>query len=496
MRGAEILAEPDRGLRFVAAELVRAQGHLSASEAVDRALAELRRRGAEPSFAGICAARSAAVEEQRARLGPPVERNNLAGLRLAARDGEVVPATSLIDDHEDDGDAEAWQPPTLADPAMWRDPVNMPPGLRGLAFVDFDPAASSPPPAWLAKGLLPRSGIGLLYGESGGGKSFAAIHAVLCVAWGLPLFGAKTKPGAVLYVAAEGGKSVVRRFAAANAALGGAVAAANLCRPAGTEPLARAPIRIVTDAPDLSRDGDPAPLVRTIRGAAEEFERDGHRLAMVVIDTWHAALGGGDENSAADAGHALKPLIAEAERGDFLTLIVHHPGKDGERGARGSNALPAAADAIIAISVPGHEGAKAKPSTAVRRAMVTKMRDGEAGGEFAYRLNVVEVGRDEDGDPVTTCTVVPCDAVKVDGDGLSRDDRLLIEVIKEAASEGSNPKCRFDEVRLRFKAHKEGLKPEAFRKSWSRAIRAARETGRIDTDENDYFIWISGPPEA
>lgn len=64
-------------------------------------------------------------------------RNNLAGLRLIARDGEVVPATSLIDDDEDDGDAST----TVIPPE-----VCTPPGLIGdiVAFMNSCSPVPSP----------------------------------------------------------------------------------------------------------------------------------------------------------------------------------------------------------------------------------------------------------------------------------------------------------------------------------------------------------------
>lgn len=359
---------------------------------------------------------------------------------------------------------------------------------RRLATIDFDPNAEFTPPSWLAKGLLPRKGIGLLFGESGAGKSFAAIHAALCVAWGQPLFESKVKQGGVLYVAAEGGSSVAGRFRAANDAMQAQIAAARL---SGDQPK-RAPIRIVTETPDLSRDGDPKALLRTITDAAHDFEKAGYPLALVVVDTWHAAMGGGDENSAADAGAALKPLRDATETGGFHCLIVHHPGKDSERGARGSNALPAAADAIIAVTVPGFEGAKAKPSDAMRRATITKMRDGEAGGEFCYRLPIVEMGIDEDGDPITTCRVEPCHPPKLDDAGLSKTDKELMAVVRDAIDEAGGDRAGAEEARLRFYAGRPDAKESTRRMAWQRTLRRAIEDGRIETDEHSLFLWFPG----
>ncbi|RZT56984.1 AAA domain-containing protein [Sphingomonas sp. BK036] len=379
-------------------------------------------------------------------------------------------------------------PLDLSDPAAW---LNPPKHLFGtLAHTDFDPAAETAPPTWLAKGLLPRVGIGLLFGESGAGKSFAAVHAALSIAWGLPLFGSKTKTGGVLYIAAEGGTSVNRRLAAADRAMATAVASANANRSAGSAPLSRAPIRVVHETPDLSRDGKADPLIRTIKQAEADFAAAGVRLALVIVDTWHAAMGGGDENSAADAGHALKPLIAESERGGFLTLIVHHPGKDVDRGSRGSNALPAAADAIIAVTVPGYGGPVAKPASAVRRATVTKMRDGDAGMTFDYNLTVVPMGIDEDGETVSTCVVEPVESPKLVGEIAKVSTRHFMEALREAVAGGGGSRATTGEVKLRFYSKRGDASKDAKKRAWERALEEALGEGLAESDEHELALWL------
>ncbi|HVJ78107.1 MAG TPA: AAA family ATPase [Hyphomicrobium sp.] len=361
---------------------------------------------------------------------------------------------------------------------------------RRLRTVDIDDRATFDPPNWLIKGVAPRAGIGLLYGESGAGKTFLAIHAAMSVAWGLPFFGQRTKQGGVLYIAAEGGSGVLPRFRAARQALNGAILAAGLVRGPDTPPVARAPLRVVTECPNLSRDGDPKALLTTIEDAANDFAAAGQRLALVVVDTWHAAMGGGDENSAADAGAALAPLRLAAETHDALVLVVHHPGKDTERGARGSNALPAAADTILALSVPGHTGAAAKPANAVRRATVTKLRDGDVGADFSYRLPIVTLGTDEDGDPWTTCVVDPVIPPKLDDDGLSAGDREFMGVLQVASEESGSARVRVREARLRFYAGRRDAKPDALRKAFRRALDDAVKAGRIGVDADEEWVWL------
>jgi cell division protein FtsX len=94
-------------------------------------------------------------------------------------------------------------------------------------------------------------------------------------------------------------------------------------------------------------------------------------------------------------------LIANAgalgESFNCVAVAVHHTGKDAERGMRGSSALHGACDAEWQI----------KDTNGVRSATLVKMKDGEDGLTWNFNLGVKEVLVDEDGDPVTSCFVVP-----------------------------------------------------------------------------------------
>jgi hypothetical protein len=80
-------------------------------------------------------------------------------------------------------------------------------------------------------------------------------------------------------------------------------------------------------------------------------------------------------------------------------LVVHHSGKDDARGARGHSLLKAAADTEIAVEKNEVSG--------VITATVAKQRDHRVDDPFAFRLIPVEVGTDENGEPVTSCVVEP-----------------------------------------------------------------------------------------
>lgn len=91
---------------------------------------------------------------------------------------------------------------------------------------------------------------------------------------------------------------------------------------------------------------------------------------------------------------------------------MHHTGKDTGRGARGHSPLRAAIDTEIELS---------RDDLGQITAEVTKQRDGPTGYRFCYQLRQVELGLDQDGDPVTTCLVDPAVPAEAGRAGVSFD---------------------------------------------------------------------------
>ena len=94
-------------------------------------------------------------------------------------------------------------------------------------------------------------------------------------------------------------------------------------------------------------------------------------------------------------GTALKRVAAIQEALGCTVVLVHHTGKDAERGARGSSSLKAAVDTEIEIKAKG----------AFKEVTATKQREIEGGSSLYYELLAVELGTNDDGDPITTCRV-------------------------------------------------------------------------------------------
>ena len=82
---------------------------------------------------------------------------------------------------------------------------------------------------------------------------------------------------------------------------------------------------------------------------------------------------------------------------DCAVLIVHHCGIAGDR-PRGHTSLTGTCGAQIRVSKMGRDAVVMT---------VECMKDGPEGGTIHSRLEVVEVGIDEDGSTITSCVVVP-----------------------------------------------------------------------------------------
>ena len=232
---------------------------------------------------------------------------------------------------------------------------------------------------WRIKGLLPRSGLAVIYGPPGSGKSFIVLKMVLHVASGRTFAGAKIKQGGVVYVSAEAGTGFKRRVIAARdeMSLDDDV-----------------PFALITVVPDLGKSsGDAASLIQAIH---DQTDQAGWRADIVVIDTTARVIPGADENSSRDMGVFVQNCDMIATQLGVLVCLVHHSGKNTDAGMRGSSALLGAADTVICVN---------ENEIGVRTGRVEKQKDGEDGLSFTFCLNPVTLGNDDEGDPVSTCVI-------------------------------------------------------------------------------------------
>ena len=193
--------------------------------------------------------------------------------------------------------------------------------------------AELPPTADLVSGHITESGLVLLYGPTGHGKTHISLDAALCVGTGTPWHGHSVKQGSVAYIIAEGIGGVRYRVEAWKEYHGwtGTTNVKFLPRPVHLlEPTEAA--RIVTDLGTW----DPAPR-------------------FVVVDTLAWCLTpGGNENSPEHMGAYVQAIDQIRATTGATVLTNHHTGHDTSR-ERGHTSLNAAMDTTIQVKMDADE---------------------------------------------------------------------------------------------------------------------------------------------
>lgn len=267
----------------------------------------------------------------------------------------------------------------------------------------------------LIKGLLDQSAMAVIYGASNSGKTFLVLDFAFHIATGRPWQGRKTSPGLVVYVAAEGGRGIYKRIAALRQRFG----------------VDKAPLDIIP-CPINLRDSraDIADLIALIHEAESNH---GQPARMVVIDTLSRALAGGDENASTDMGAFVKNADKIREAVNATLCIVHHSGKDQARGARGWSGLRAATDTEIEV--------------VENTIKVSKQRDLEPMRDLRFRLVSVDLGKDEDGDRISSCVIEITTAnefLKIDPDPAAQKMLDAFEVAQQEGWEAGGRKGERD----------------------------------------------------
>ena len=215
-----------------------------------------------------------------------------------------------------------------------------------LVPVAWSALSSLPKRAALISGLLDVAAMSVFYGASGCGKTFLALDLAAHVALGWNWRERKAKQGTVIYIAAEGGLGIEERLTG--------------FRLHHKIDVTDVPLHVIAEPMDLCRSAEDVALLT-------------------------------------ERCHALSPRLRRSTGAHVL--VIHHSGKDDARGARGHSLLKAAADTEIVIEKDEVSG--------MVTAKIAKQRDHRVGDTFAFRLLPVEIGRDENGEALTSCAVEP-----------------------------------------------------------------------------------------
>ncbi|HEY2229823.1 MAG TPA: hypothetical protein VGI22_19200 [Xanthobacteraceae bacterium] len=124
-------------------------------------------------------------------------------------------------------------------------------------------------------------------------------------------------------------------------------------------------------------------------------------LVAIFLDTMGLAACYESEDKSAQVQKVIMGLNRLSDATGALAIDVDHMGKAQEAGLRGTSAKRDCVETILTCLIDRDKDNKPKN----HRLQLFKIRDGEEGRVIPYRLKPIEMGVDEDGDPVTTCVV-------------------------------------------------------------------------------------------
>jgi hypothetical protein len=334
----------------------------------------------------------------------------------------------------------------------------------------MDDLDTSPPRSYLLKGLISPGEISIWVGAPKCGKSFLLLHVSYMLSLKRSVFGRRVKQATVLYVAAEGEGGIAGRIRALRARYGPSSAFHFIAQPADL----------------LHHDGDLDHLVEAARAIG---------ATLIVLDTLSRLMAGGDENSPVDMGTFVKNVVSLRERTAAHVGIVHH-GTKASNGTspRGHSSLTGADDALIEV---------AKLDNGSRVATVVHAKDDADGDRFGFTLERVELGTDEDGDPIATLIVnesseaPPPQRARL-SDNLQIGLKTLHAAMKANAflvnvGDGGPDRPAVAETDWRgwfYREGKPGENDETKRKAFRRIVDGLQAKGLIGC--RDGFVWPEG----
>jgi hypothetical protein len=223
------------------------------------------------------------------------------------------------------------------------------------------------------------------------------------IATGERWFGKRVRQGRVLYLGYEGIRAMKKRMIALREKH---PKLANHAAPFEWQPVRTA----------LTKPEGVAALARILRFYTER--RKG-APDLVIIDPLANALGGDDSDALlmGSLNECVGALIAKQR---CTVLRVHHSGHSNQDRARGHSSLPAGVDTEIRVTE--------------QEIALTKQRD-DVRGKFFFKLNVVTLGKDADGDDVTTCTVTQIEDNALSPE-LTQPQQEMLDALIRAHGEG------------------------------------------------------------
>lgn len=347
-----------------------------------------------------------------------------------------------------------------------------------IHLVPFEAIKPGTGRRYLIKGLMPRIGMVVVWGPPKCGKSFWMFDVAMHIALGWEYRGRKTQQGAVVYCAFEGQSGFETRVEAFRQKF----------LPENPDPipfyLQPTPLILAADHRKLTD------VIAATLGAQAPV--------LIVLDTLNRSIGGSESDDESMSAY-VKAADAIRDRFNCAVVIVHHCGLDATR-PRGHTALIGALDTQISVKRDHDKNVVCE---------VELQKDGPEGEVITSRLDVVEIGFDDDGDPMVSCVIEPV------GNAAKTPKRAKKRTKAEVVFDEAFNECMFDgfehrvmgngplvivtkltKVRDQFRRRyatgegEEKSRSAALRKAWERAMETLKDRGyAFEVKDENELLW-------
>lgn len=246
---------------------------------------------------------------------------------------------------------------------------------------------------WVVEGFFPSGTAGYIYGPSMDGKTFAVTDICCSVAAGLPQWAGRDidVDGQVLIFSGEGKKNLRKRIRGweqeKSRQMGELISTSNN-------------IKISSKTFCMTDEANANGIINLVKAHNE----GGKKIVLIVFDTVKKYMHK-DENSSTEMGKYLVNCESIAKETGAAVISIHHTGKDGTKGMRGSSSIVSDAEFVFKTSKEEHV---AHFSGEVPEVLFTttltceKQKDGNKPDPLGIALKSQEVRIDNKGRPVTT----------------------------------------------------------------------------------------------
>ncbi|MCW2314887.1 RecA-family ATPase [Rhodoblastus acidophilus] len=363
---------------------------------------------------------------------------------------------------------------------------------------------------YLVKGLFGKTGVSLVAGQAGAGKSAVVLDLAVATVFGGEWFSHKIKAtGGTLWLAGEAiGLMGSRLDAVRTAKLAGQQ---HFHPETGEEidinklPIAWAGATNLADHRQFEAASSLAMRVK-----AEMQEAHGVELRLIVIDSVVSAFGFAEDPDAAKASAAMKAMSKLSEDTGALVIAIHHYGKTADAGVYGTYSWTAMSDSILAVL------ADKDPLGNVRSRQIALKRTktgSEEGWSAGFTLRAVTLGVDEDSDDVTApmiehAALMPREIRIPRGPKLSNAGKCYCNALARIIAEhgqsvppygAEGPTVRaVDREKIRAEFHLQwpadgdtpAKKQEAKRKAFDRGEVNAVNKERVQVRDHGAVVWV------